>query len=75
MDRILKGIMRYRGSTMKQMVEEFRQVKDNPQVGDNFVFRCKRVIIMSTLIIAKSRLLHMHGQSDDTDTLHGHTCR
>jgi len=30
MDRILRGIMNYRRTTLKQMVEEFKQVKDDP---------------------------------------------
>lgn len=45
MDRILKGVMRYRGTTREQMVKEFKQVKDNPHVSlilstsDNIVSR------------------------------------
>lgn len=31
MEKILRGIMRYRGTTREQMVKEFQQVKDNPQ--------------------------------------------
>ncbi|CAG9804792.1 unnamed protein product [Chironomus riparius] len=31
MDRILRGIMRYRNTTRATMVEEFRKVRDNPQ--------------------------------------------
>uniref|UniRef100_A0A336LUC9 Carbonic anhydrase n=1 Tax=Culicoides sonorensis TaxID=179676 RepID=A0A336LUC9_CULSO len=30
MNQILKGIMRYRGTTREQMVQEFKKVKDNP---------------------------------------------
>lgn len=32
MERILRGIIRYRHTTREQMVKEFKQVKDNPQV-------------------------------------------
>ncbi|XP_055603900.1 beta carbonic anhydrase 1 [Uranotaenia lowii] len=30
MERILRGVMRYRGTTREQMVKEFQQVRDNP---------------------------------------------
>lgn len=30
MDRILRGIMRYRNTTRASMVKEFEQVRDNP---------------------------------------------
>lgn len=36
MDRILKGVMRYRGTTREQMVKEFKHVKDNPHVSSFF---------------------------------------
>lgn len=36
MDRILKGVMRYRGTTREQMVKEFKQVKDNPHVSSSW---------------------------------------
>lgn len=32
MDRILKGIMRYRNVKKEKMVEQFKQVKNNPTV-------------------------------------------
>lgn len=32
MERILRGIMRYRHTTREQMVQEFRKVRDNPEV-------------------------------------------
>lgn len=32
MDRILRGIMNYRNTKMKEMVQEFQKVRDNPQV-------------------------------------------
>lgn len=32
MERILRGIMRYRNTSREQMVKEFKKVKDNPQV-------------------------------------------
>lgn len=35
MERILRGIMRYRATTREQMVQEFKKVRDNPQVSDN----------------------------------------
>ncbi|XP_049286608.1 beta carbonic anhydrase 1 [Anopheles funestus] len=31
MERILRGVMRYRHTTREQMVQEFRKVRDNPQ--------------------------------------------
>lgn len=37
MERILRGIMRYRHTTREQMVKEFQQVKDNPQVWHNIL--------------------------------------
>lgn len=38
MERILRGIMRYRHTTREQMVKEFRQVRDNPHVSMQFSF-------------------------------------
>ena len=32
MDRILKGIMRYRQTDKKTMVQQFKQVKNRPEV-------------------------------------------
>lgn len=32
MERIIRGIMRYRNTTREQMVQEFIQVKNNPHV-------------------------------------------
>lgn len=32
MERILRGIMRYRNTTREQMVKEFQKVRDNPEV-------------------------------------------
>lgn len=32
MERILRGIMRYRHTTRDQMVQEFKKVRDNPEV-------------------------------------------
>lgn len=34
MERILRGIMRYRHTTREQMVKEFQKVRDNPQVSE-----------------------------------------
>lgn len=36
MDRILKGIMKYRHYDLKTMVKQFEQVKDNPTVSTQF---------------------------------------
>lgn len=33
MDRILKGIMKYRKVGLKGMVKQFEQVRDNPMVS------------------------------------------
>lgn len=33
MERILRGIMRYRNTTREQMVREFQKVRDNPEVS------------------------------------------
>lgn len=33
MERILRGVMRYRNTTREQMVKEFQKVRDNPQVS------------------------------------------
>lgn len=33
MDRILRGIMKYRRTDRKTMVEQFQQVRDNPKVS------------------------------------------
>lgn len=35
MERILRGIMRYRNTTREQMVREFQKVRDNPEVSYN----------------------------------------
>lgn len=35
MERILRGIMRYRNTTREQMVKEFQKVRDNPEVCTN----------------------------------------
>lgn len=35
MERILRGIMRYRNTTREQMVREFQKVRDNPEVSGN----------------------------------------
>lgn len=35
MDRILRGIMRYRSVKKEQMVKQFVQVKDNPTVSSS----------------------------------------
>lgn len=32
MERILRGIMRYRNTTREQMVREFQKVRDHPEV-------------------------------------------
>lgn len=34
MERILRGIMRYRNTTREQMVKEFQKVRDNPEVSE-----------------------------------------
>lgn len=34
MERILRGIMRYRNTTREQMVREFQKVRDNPEVSE-----------------------------------------
>lgn len=36
MERIIRGIMRYRHTTREQMVKEFIQVKNNPHVRNCF---------------------------------------
>jgi carbonic anhydrase len=36
MEKILRGIMRYRQTTRDIMVKEFKQVKDNPKVGGKY---------------------------------------
>lgn len=33
MEKILRGIMRYKNTTRAQMVKEFQQVRDNPHVS------------------------------------------
>lgn len=33
MERILRGIMRYRNTTREQMVKEFQKVRDHPEVS------------------------------------------
>lgn len=33
MERILRGIMRYRHTTKAEMVKEFQRVRDNPEVS------------------------------------------
>lgn len=38
MDRILKGIMRYRTLDLKRMVDQFKEVKDNPMVSEIRIF-------------------------------------
>lgn len=45
MERILRGIMRYRNTTREQMVREFQKVRDNPEVS-SFCF-LKQKSIMS----------------------------
>lgn len=42
MDRILRGVMRYRGSTREQMVKEFKHVKDNPHVSMKIQVSCNQ---------------------------------
>lgn len=38
MERIIRGIMRYRHTTREQMVKEFVQVKNNPHVSEYSLF-------------------------------------
>lgn len=39
MDRILKGIMKYRQTDKKRMVEQFLQVKNNPTVSTSDILK------------------------------------
>jgi len=41
MERILRGIMRYRNTTREQMVKEFQKVRDNPEVSNTWVYRSR----------------------------------
>lgn len=41
MERILRGIMRYRHTTREQMVKEFQKVRDNPHVSEIDLFSPK----------------------------------
>lgn len=36
MEKILRGVMRYRHTTREQMVKEFQKVRDNPKVSTFF---------------------------------------
>ena len=40
MERILRGIMRYRHTTKAEMVKEFQKVRDNPEVRFNDITWC-----------------------------------
>lgn len=52
MERILRGIMRYRRTTREQMVKEFVQVKNNPQASELYL----------SLDSFKSNLLLVHSR-------------
>lgn len=43
MEKILRGVMRYRHSTREQMVKEFQKVRDNPKVSTFFSHNYKIV--------------------------------
>lgn len=38
MDRIIKGIMKYRNCRREEMVKQFQRVRDYPEVRYNFFF-------------------------------------
>lgn len=79
MERIIRGIMRYRHTTREQMVKEFVQVKNNPHVSAHNKIVCleksNRMTGNFQIFTAKSGIFHMHGQSNDTDTVYRDTCR
>lgn len=45
MERILRGIMRYRHTTKAEMVKEFQKVRDNPEVRNNDIVKCCFIFI------------------------------
>lgn len=59
MERIIRGIMRYRITTREQMVKEFVQVKNNPHVSFEYsywMFCCIiRVILIDHFFISQKR--------------------
>lgn len=42
MERILRGVMRYRNTTRAQMVKEFQKVRDHPEVRIIIIFISSR---------------------------------
>lgn len=94
MDRILHGIIKYRGSFKSRMVEQFKQVKDNPTVRlINYPFlghKISRAVYLNLnvaycmssshsitinhevlfVILAKSSIFHLYGQSNATHEIY-----
>lgn len=54
MERILRGIMRYRHTTREQMVKEFQKVRDNPQVSEMNGYDTEKPTLTSTTNIQRS---------------------
>ncbi len=48
MERILRGIMRYRHTTREQMVKEFQKVRDNPQVSKILISYGSKILKIAT---------------------------
>lgn len=80
MDKILKGIMRYRCETKEHMVKQFLQVRDNPTVSGtgaisssyictrwtkNFLALFGHAQILTFVFLAQSRLFFVHRQQND----------
>lgn len=75
MEKILRGVMRYRHTTRDQMVKEFQRVRDNPHVRKRANFHSNKILLSRFLLecpyTAESRFLYLHGQSNDPHSLHG----
>lgn len=52
MEKILRGVMRYRHSTREQMVKEFQKVRDNPKVSTFFLISNCVIKILHALLYA-----------------------
>lgn len=63
MQKVLRGVLTYRKTVRKDLVEQFKRVKDKPEVMEIVDF--KLLPSFYTLTSAKSRFLYLHGQSYD----------
>lgn len=57
MDRIFRGIMKYRQTNRKQMVEQFVHVKNHPEVRHRE--SSDRIVIKTTIVLSRASVVYL----------------